>query len=755
MVLASAHEARLEMSTASIPLSIPKPITRKVARLRWLVRLYVVFEGIAALVVVLGSAFWIGLAIDWLFEPLPAVRVLMWLIATAIAVYVAMRFLFLRVFRRLTNSSLALLVERNFPHLRESLVTTVEAGDRSRSLPLGHATMLRHTGQEAAESISHVKLSQAFQFRPLVWKSAAATILLLSIVAFSVFQADAFGFWSERMRLSPTPWPRRVELNVVGFEEKAGKRIVNVARDDDYLLQVEASIRDGHIAPEQVEIRYRLVDGRRGRDLMTKVGVALPGRDDSQLYQYSFKNVIADLKFDLIGGDDRLTDLQLHVVQRPQIVRTVVDCEFPTYMQRPPRTIPVSSRIDLPEGAKVVCRVTSNKSLRSIRVHDPNLQEDLSCSISDADPREFNFELGIGATDHVLLITMQDLDGVKNRDPYRLLFSAVIDQLPDVSVQLRGIGSAVTPQASIPFEGRVTDEYGIAQIWFEYQVDKNSAEQRPLATQPEGRRELTEFGRFDLAETGGADNQRLVDLQPGQQLSLSLKAQDAYDLSQEPHIGASQHFLLDVVTASQLRSLLEKRELGLRQRFEAIYEKMILTGDLLARVDVSGAEDESKAEEDLQNLIEGNRMRVSGALQTVTQLSHETIGVAEAFDDIVVELVNNRVDTEELKQRLQQGIADPLREIGNALLPELEQHLQKLESEFSQNEGTKDSLQAAKTQAETVIEAMKRVLDRMLELESYNELVELLRGIVDQQEQLREMTKQQRREKLRSLLDDE
>jgi hypothetical protein len=43
----------------------------------------------------------------------------------------------------------------------------------------------------------------------------------------------------------------------------------------------------------------------------------------------------------------------------------------------------------------------------------------------------------------------------------------------------------------------------------------------------------------------------------------------------------------------------------------------------------------------------------------------------------------------------------------------------------------------------------------MLELESYNELVDLLRGIVEDQKQLSEETRAQRRERLRSLLDEE
>ena len=43
----------------------------------------------------------------------------------------------------------------------------------------------------------------------------------------------------------------------------------------------------------------------------------------------------------------------------------------------------------------------------------------------------------------------------------------------------------------------------------------------------------------------------------------------------------------------------------------------------------------------------------------------------------------------------------------------------------------------------------------MLELESYNELVELLRDIVSEHQDLRDQTKAERRAKLRGLLDND
>jgi len=750
------------MSTVSLPLPMPKPVTRKVARLRWLVRLYVALEGFASIVLVLGIAFWLGLALDWSFEPAPAFRVVLWLIVSLTAVYVAARFLFSRVFRRLPNASIALLLERNFPELGESLVTTVEAAQHSEPSAIGHQEMLQHTGEEAATAMRRIKLSRIFRFRPLLWKSSLATALVLSIAALAFLQAEVFGFWVARMRLDNTPWPRQVQLSVRGFGESTDGRLVKVARDDDFELEVEASIRDGHTAPETIEIRYRLADGRRGRDTMTKVGEALPGRDDSQLFRYTFKNVVTDLEFDLIGGDDRLRDLKLRVVERPQIVRMNFECEFPEYMQRSPQSIPVSGRVELPEGTTIHSQISANKALEQITLHDLESQQELATTASSDAPEQFRFDLIVGSQDRVLLITMLDTDGVKNREPYRVVVSVIPDLPPEVSVQLRGISSAVTPQASIPVFGQISDEYGLEEAWFEYQIDKNPPETRPLATQPRGRRQLTDFNPFDLTETQSDTNSLLVALQPGQQLTLSMKARDAYNLQAEPHVGSSQRFLLDIVTASELRALLEKRELSLRQRFEAIYERMVDTADLLTRIgvdspklDASETKEESPPEEEIERRRERDRLRITGTLQNVTQLAYETLGVADGFEEIVRELINNRVDTEELKQRLLAGIADPLREIGGDLMPKLEETLQQFESTFAEKGDTKATRAVAIAQSEIVTEAMKQVLDRMLELESYNELVELLRGIVAEQKQLEEKTKQQRREKLRRLLDDE
>jgi len=59
---------------------------------------------------------------------------------------------------------------------------------------------------------------------------------------------------------------------------------------------------------------------------------------------------------------------------------------------------------------------------------------------------------------------------------------------------------------------------------------------------------------------------------------------------------------------------------------------------------------------------------------------------------------------------------------------------------------------ATRQQVDAILIAMRQVLDRMLELENFNEAVELLRSIVQMQEKLNDETKQKHKQKLKDLL---
>jgi hypothetical protein len=771
-------------------IELPPAIRRILDALRRRIRIYVWIQGLALVVVLIGVAFWVGLAADWTFEPSRDVRRIA-LIALGAAVLLAVyRYLLRRVFVPISDSSLAVLLERRFPNLQDHVLTSVDVAAPEESAAYD-AELMSRTHAQAVRAIAGVRLGDVFNRGPCIRAVIAAVLCAGSIGLFAAFSRDAFGFWLQRIMLSNELWPRSVSLQVVGFEpDAAGNRVHKLAQDDDFELLVHARADDYEI-PNEVEIRFRLADGRRGRDSMIRVGDAVPGRDEFQVFRYEFKRVTGDMQFDVVGGDDRVRDLALRVVDRPQLFAIELECDYPSYLQREPRRLPVTGGMRIPEGTRLVLHAKSTKPLVSTRIHSAHAGQDTGVSFGNQPQQALRWDYGILAADDVLAVSVTDTDDVVSRDPYRVSLAVVRDEVPQVAVRLAGIGAAITPDAILPFKGKITDDYALDRAWFEYQVDSGPPASRSLSQQLTGEPELTNLDSFDTRSLDETTGKRALELRPGQRLTVSLRASDRFNLSDEPRAGNSQRFVLDVVTMSDLLAMLERRELQLRQRYEAIYEKVTDTRNLLARVefdespsgessaDLSAGDSAADNNDDAaienrevaktseeqattqestaaaaQRALARRRLRIAGSLQNVVQSADEVTGLAEAFDDLHDQLINNRIDIPDLKSRLREQIAQPLHRIGEARMPQLAAQLELIEKHVQDTKAAPELARAIALADEVLVE-MRQVLDRMLELETYNEVLDLLRGIIADQQEISRRTKERQKEQIRDLFEDD
>jgi hypothetical protein len=747
-------------------------------------RAYVWAQGLALLVALLGAAFWIGLLLDWWFEPTPGVRRLAIGTVAAAGLYVIYHFLLRRTFVRVSDTSAALLLERRFAQLGDHVLTAVHVAHSPGRAATYHPELVANTNAAAAAAVANLNPGHLFDRRPLSRALLGAVIASVSIVAFAFLWSDAFGFWMKRIALANERWPRRVNLEVVGFPvDKDGRRSQRIAEEDDYELLVRARLT-GYEAPRSVEIRTRTADGRRDSDMLIRVGQAVPGRDEFQLYRYEFKRITSDLAFDVFGGDDRVRDLRLEVVERPELFSLELTCEYPAYLKREPRRLAVTGGMRIPEGTRLVLHATSTKPLVASQIRRAQTEQSADISFVGDPTTALSWQYGPLVADDVLLVSVTDTDGVTSRNPYRISLALVPDETPQVGVRLRGIGTAITTDARIPLVGKITDEYGLKDAWFEYRVDGGEPRRRPLSEQPVGQPSITMDDAFDTREIDPATLTRALLLEPGQKLTLSLKATDEFDLSAEPRVGSSPQFHLDVVTLPQFLALLERRELELRQRYEAIYEKVTDTRNLLGRVEFNeailnpdrpsdGAAENSAnqsspstaaaqknadeaalpAVSDADRDLARRRLRVVGALQNVTQSADEILGVAEAFEEIHEQLTNNRIDHPDLKARLLEQIAQPLRRIGQSRMPQLAAQVQLIERHIDDAAAGRPALQETLVLADAILIEMQQVLERMLELETYNEVVAQLREFITDQKELNRRTNELRREQLRKLFD--
>jgi hypothetical protein len=780
-------------------------VTSLLGSLRRRTRGYMVRQGCAAAIAWLGAAFWLTLAADWFFEPPAIVRILMLAAVVAILAAIFVRLVCRRIMAPITDANAAMILERRFPALDDSLLTAVTLGRRSPDLgdwdeAEWNSTMFEETCREAESRLAEIDLRQVFNPRPLRRHGAAAIVLTASVAFFAVILPNAFCTWADRvLAMSQERWPRYTHLRIEGFE--SGKPL-KAARGSDVDVTVFADAK--MVVPTTVSVRYRTEGGGRGSAAMDRHGVARGSND--QEFVYTFRSVLADVHFDVVGGDDRVGDLWIQAVDSPANVPMTLECELPAYMRRKQPPLPVTGIMQIPMGSRVTVHAAgANKELVSVQINSvigerAQPERKLDADKLAADRRGFTLSLDPLMADTTLLFTLTDTDGIKNRDPQRLMLTPTPDQPPQVAVQLDGIGTAVTPQARIVVAGQITDDYGIGRVWFELVIDQQDPRNYVIAELPEApvAFHLSNVA-LDLKDLG---------LKPGQKLSVCVKASDLCNLNGPPNVSSGERWTLDVVTPEQLRAMLEARELALRQHFELTMQEMTDTRDLLSRLIVEpdeksenvkkdikvekGAKDEKVEPGEEESLDSPGRrrelqfLRVQGALTNCRKGEPEVLGIAEGFDDLCKQHVNNRIDTEELKNRLKTGIAEPLHEIAEKMYPELERRLGELQTIQQQMKEAEDQWNAAKNklenghrqgsaqreekaladvcrriaparnraqrQAEEIILAMQKARSRMLELEQFNEIVELLRGIVESQEKLHEQTQQRHKEQIRGLL---
>lgn len=767
--------------------------------LRWRIRLYVWLEGLAVIAIWLGLTFWLALAADYLpvllgASEMPiAARGLVAAVVAGVGIYLFYRYIGRRAFVRLSDDSMAILLERQYRSFQDSLVTSIELDRKRDTQDAAPAEMADRTILQAVKHLDEVQLSSIFNFKPLALKLVLAAVSVSSILLLGVLSSATLAVAADRLiMLGSTDWPRSAIIEIVGveLERKAEpgqpaprpvllpfeNGIVKVARGSSVSLKVRAvQSPTAKIVPSSCVVYYQSIAGAQQRGERGSV-VMSNFRDTSEHRNFwfdgkPFRSVLSTLVFDVVGYDARLRNLRLEVVDSPAVVETTLDLAYPKYLvdEATSNYLPAKgmnylpSGTFIPAGTDVTLQFRSSKKLRSASILRSDSEERIEIDLSKAkDGERFSYRIESLSESVSLDVLLVDDDNVPADKPYRVFLTAVEDQAPTVDVRMKGIGTVVTPDVIIPIAGKVTDDYAVARAWLGVGVNE-SADPRQLETK---------LGAGGTFESVTDFRQQRIDkssltLKPGDKLYLAVEAADRYDFG-APHVGSGDRWELDVVTPDQLLASLEVRELAMRRRLEQILDEMMQLRDSLLRVKSSlspmpqvgqledlRSDDESEAKplteaEIARRTAEVRLLRTQRALQQSQKSVQEVQGVAAGFLDIREELINNRIDTEDRKKRLKDLIADPLNRCASLMFPELDRRLTGLEEKLRDTaapvaEDTTTSADAAIDQSSATIAELEQILAQMLDLETYNELLDIVRSLIKDQEDLIEKTKQERK----------
>ena len=780
--------------------SISRPIAKLLARLRRRIRWLVLLEGIATAIIWAVLSFWLALALDYLPVTMGLnelswqLRLVIFVLSSLAIAYVLYRLVFRRIFVRLKNQSMALLIERSYPQFNDSLLTTVSQSVPQSSDVSIDQSMLDRTRINAEEIVPQVELAKVINAKPMKRSFAIAGLLLLTVAGFAFANPSAIKLAAQRLYgLGDDPWPRSCQIEIVGIHVKRD----NVIQGIDELAQTtEASgINDGkffvakgatltlHVRaladegnpdrrlPQNCTLIYQIQDGDRGTQEFKKIGGPRNGFQRFLLDGQPFQGLLSNVSFEVRGGDHRVGPFEICVVDEPSVLSTDLVCKYPAYLvdefRSESRTIPWTGQARLPQGTEVSIRGTANNQLTKVYATGRDFDKPVAIA-----PTEEQFRYDVAAIEEPidLEFILCDSNGLVSNQPHRILIDAIKDQPPLIRSQLKGIGTAITPDAQVPFQGTIDDDYGLSKSWVEIEIAETETIQEPVTVNSDGELECTIDFR-QRKQTVGPQYELPVGADGENKVAFVIKSQDKFDLNNLTNVGVGDRYVLDIVSPNQLVRILERLEVGQRRRLEQIYLELADTRNYLLRSKskrsgsssdfVEPGEDKLEpGNNSPENEIRKQEMRLLFAQRSIVQIdksTHEILGSAEAFDNIRLQLINNRIDSEDRKTRFAEQIISPLRLIGEESLRQLRDQTSELDSvlrdlqispDDKQISEEADSLaEAAIKQTDLTLKQLDSVLSVLLKYETQNELLEIVRGMIKQQQEIKERTKKERQRK--------
>lgn len=795
--------------------NLPEQIEELIARLRNNIRKYVVLRGICLVIAAGILIFWLTLAIDWAWFGLTRMeiprsgRILFLLAGMGFLVVVLLRNLVWQLMAHLRTHGLALQLEKTFPELNDRLISIVDLqqslNPEKEDLPPLTLAMHQRVLNEASTLVDKLDLKKVFNFRPLKNATLVAGVAVLSLAATAVASPETLSHWSNAyLKLSEDYWNRKCGLNAVILAQP-GDRVVEFSdrkarhpagRD----LTIVARTIEGKQTPDQVMMQYRTKSGHRSRVMM------IPSGEGE--FRHTIGDLVEDVEFILTGGDfTSVIPYQVETLPEPAISSMKAVCQYPDYTGwnnpqiREPNEILISgTELAVPMETLLQLEGTSTSPLKGIEitgrdfVFQARLDQEtgrllMRCRYEDeqgiawhehefSDSRQmitgagFTIPLRVtqrvekGTTpaggetaepdaaspkhnplydedyvivnrDDLLRIVLEDEYGIFNLDPIRLNLHGIVDEQPQIETRLYGIGRAVTRKAFLPFEGVVRDDYGLAEVAFEYRIDQLEPAVQKLERQPGG---ALQFAMSEAAETPREKLDLLpLELEVDQVLLVSFQATDQDHLN-GPHVARGETYRLKIVSDEELLSLLHQDELNLRKRFEQLIEELTRARDDFHQ---------SGEKQDEPELLADATQRT---LNILRKDAVEADAIRMAFESIRLELVNNRVDTPQMRLRLEDKIIRPLEvEVGTAFRT-LDEQYRDLDYELQNKRPAAELAAQCLTGTDQLLTTLRRILSEMQQLENFQEVVEMLKEIIEEEKKLKERTEAERKSKLIDLL---
>lgn len=382
----------------------------------------------------------------------------------------------------------------------------------------------------------------------------------------------------------------------------------------------------------------------------------------------------------------------------------------------------------------------------------------------------------------VLRIFLEDTDDVFSSEPAQITINGVIDLPPVQTVECFGIGDYITPNATIPVRGKITDDYGVAEARFEYQLTTEAGQvltgpgwmaaefDTPPANEPKeyvlkrenGTPDISDdvmFDQFDVTKILFQDAAGPRSISVGDVLVLTIYSEDGDNIN-GPHIVRQKpkpEYVFKVVSSDELLAILYQKELGLLSRFiqiisevEKVKEDLVKAQAELAALTALKQKDPNLVLED-QNEFKSVEATSTRSIQQAAKNLSETRAVEMSWREIVAELGNNRIETAQMVDSLNRLIIDPMKQISDRDFKNLVGSLDQFKLAHAGGQSSADDIQKCLNDVTTLLEHMQQVKKEMEDLIGFQQLPRALMEIMQGTEEAKKQTEKENLNQLEKL----
>ncbi|REK08606.1 MAG: hypothetical protein DWQ37_19910 [Planctomycetota bacterium] len=718
-------------------------VMRRLDRLRRALRAHLIVEGMFWVVGAVFAAVLVSLLLDrWLrFDP-PTRWVLLALALAGIA-YVVYRRLIQPLRVPLEYLDLAELLDRRAPGVGQQISNVLQLPDLLTAEDHASASMVQASVLDCAQALDRRDLDGTLNRQRRRKLLGEVGVLLGLALGFAVLAPDVTELWARRwLAGSPVRWPQQTYLSVQGvgddgvlmvprgelalvqidaapeFEEQGDGRF-SVAGRGKTPLVVESTAVPKSVPPQGVSVSYRLSDGSKRRGNAEQF--------DETRFRYELPPLAEPATMHLTGGDDWLGPILIEPIDRPAVRSLEISALRPGASQ--PETIRVG------EGTSQLLFLPKTQLELTLVADAPLSAAD---ALNTGQPAsgwsrqdERTYQLAWTMSESMALeFRLRGQRGELLSKPYFLAIGLLKDREPRLTIRAAGVGRRVTPVARLPLFVRANDDFGLGNLALDWELasiregkQHVETEQLPLAdlTPPDENTELLTQFEYDnelaLSDTG---------LVAGNVLKLRGVATDASALGEQT--GHSRWLQFQIVTPDELFYEILMRQREQRAQFAEALESAKAQAKGLAELDGTAA--------------------LPGLARSQQVINRRVWKVANQLSASLVEMTLNDLANEQARDNLQSAIITPLETLHADLLSRLRA---EIDAVGRGGQVAEDKRAEAQALADQSVEVMESILAQMALWESFIDVINQLRHIVEQQSDILKDSEEMQQERTESL----